>query len=74
MRATDTDAEHQLTGVCTSRDNPAWEELDWSRIKLLSIRDTLEARNVELHRAKEAHCLQCPNFVKHVRPPQLPFL
>lgn len=72
MRATEIESELQLTKVCTSWEDPSWEELDWSRIKLLSIRDTLEARDLELHRAKGAQCLECPSFVKHVCSHELP--
>ena len=68
MHATDTDSELQLTRICGSWKASYWEELDWSRIKLLSIRDTLEARKVDLQRAAGAQCLSCPDFVKHVRP------
>ena len=66
MHATDIDSELQLTRICASWKASYWEELDWSRIKLLSIRDTLEARQVELQRAAGAQCLSCPDFVKHV--------
>ena len=70
MHAIDMDSELQLKKICATWEASCWEELDWSRIKLLSIRDTLEARNLELERAAGAQCLSCPNFVKHVRPEQ----
>lgn len=67
MRAVDAEAEVQLAKICASWKASFWEELDWSRIKLLSIRDTLEVRKQQLQSAQQAHCLECPNFVKHVR-------
>lgn len=70
MHAADTESELQLTKVCASWRSSSWEELDWSRIKLLSIRDMLEARGQELQRAQTAQCLACPQFVKHVCPHQ----
>ena len=65
-----TDIESELTKVCASWRSSSWEELDWSRIKLLSIRDMLEAREQELRRAQTAQCLACPQFMKHVCPRQ----
>lgn len=67
MHATDVDSELQLTRICATWKASHWEELDWSRVKLLSIRDTLEARKIELQRVAGAQCLSCPDFVKHVR-------
>ena len=66
-RTADIESEIQLTKAFESWKSSYWEELDWSRIKLLSIRDTLESRKRELSRAEGAQCLLCPNFVKHVR-------
>ena len=65
--AVDAEAEAQLIKIFTSWNAAFWDELDWSRIKLLSIRDTLEAREHDLALAQDAECLMCPNFVKHVR-------
>lgn len=56
-------AKEQLVSICSSWEAAAWEELDWSRVKLLSIRDMLEARR--RHQVTNAHCLNCPKFVKH---------
>lgn len=57
--------EEQLTKLCTSWKASSWDELDWSRVKLLNIRDMLETRRVQAEQAQKAHCLTCPNFVKH---------
>ena len=59
-------AGEQLANLCSSWESSSWDELDWSRVKLLSIRDALEARQQELGQAQSAQCLACPKFVKHV--------
>lgn len=66
MRAVDEESETQLVKICASWKSSFWEELDWNRIKLMSIRDTLEARKQQLQLAQGAQCLLCPSFVKHV--------
>ncbi|KAL8830040.1 MAG: hypothetical protein Q9191_001657 [Dirinaria sp. TL-2023a] len=58
-------AEEQLTMLCKSWKASLWDELDWSRVKLLNIRDMLEARRQQADQAQNAHCLSCPSFVKH---------
>ena len=62
----DASNEQQLASLCSSWELSSWDELDWGRAKLLSVRDTLEARQQDLEQAQGAHCLACPNFVKHV--------
>ena len=58
-------AEEQLTKLCQSWKASFWDELDWSRVKLLNIRDMLETRRQQAEQAQKAHCLSCPNFVQH---------
>ena len=68
MRTEDIEAsvDEQLVNLCSSWKASSWDELDWIRAKLLTIRDILEIRQQHLEEAENVHCLQCPNFVKHV--------
>ena len=56
-----------LVKLCNSWTNPCWDELDWpSRLKEVSLRETLESRKKELSVCQGSRCIQCPQFVKHV--------
>lgn len=68
MQAEDlnSSAAQQLANLCSSWKSSTWEELDWNRAKLLSIRDLLEARQRDFEQVRSVHCLRCPNIVKHV--------
>lgn len=46
--------------------DPIWEEVDWQRLKELQVREIMEKRQVQADIVQSAHCLQCPNFAKHV--------
>ena len=59
-------AEGEIANICVSWDQPQWNEIDWSRIKELTTRDLLEYRKQEAVKVQQAHCVECPNFVKHV--------
>jgi antiviral helicase SKI2 len=59
-------AQAELAKICASWTLPEWEELDWSRIKELSIRDTMGLREQQLVKIENANCVECPTFVKHV--------
>ena len=65
-------AEGEIANMCVSWDQPQWDEVDWSRIKELMTRDLLEYRKQEAVKAQQAHCVACPNFVKHVSDNGLP--
>ena len=58
-------AETQLINLFRSWESSSWDELDWGRVKLLSIRDLLESRHQKAEQAQTAHCLSCPELVKH---------
>ena len=50
---------------------PGWqwtsfEEYDWKRFNELRIRELLQNRARHGNQAQECHCIECPNFVKHV--------
>lgn len=59
-------AQEEILELCADWTSSAWDEVDWSRIKDMSIRDILDKRRAAAATAQGAHCLQCPNFVKHV--------
>lgn len=59
-------AEGEIANVCRSWDQPQWNEMDWNRIKELTTRDLLERRKQEAVKVQQCHCIQCPDFVKHV--------
>ncbi|KAK4695409.1 antiviral helicase SKI2, partial [Lecanoromycetidae sp. Uapishka_2] len=59
-------AEEELVKICSSWSKSQWDELDWSRIKELTTRDILESRKQEASKVQQAHCLDCPKFVKHI--------
>ena len=62
-------AQGEIAKICASWGQPQWDELDWSRIKELTTRDILEHRNREAVKVKQAWCIACPSFVKHVSQP-----
>lgn len=59
-------AQSEMSKICSSWTASYWDELDWSRIKELSVRDTLEKRKKEIVMARNARCVECPNFARHV--------
>jgi len=42
-------------------------EVDWSKIRLLDFQETLQRRNTIVKRNSDRDCLQCPDFIPHVR-------
>ncbi|OJK03667.1 hypothetical protein ASPACDRAFT_111566 [Aspergillus aculeatus ATCC 16872] len=58
-------ADKELVKFCASWTQPAWDEMDWTRIKELQVRDILEKRQQQATIAQSCRCLQCPNFLKH---------
>lgn len=59
-------ADKELSKLCSSWTNPVWDELDWTRIKELQVRDILEKRQAQATISQACRCLECPNFLKHV--------
>ncbi|KAJ5324713.1 hypothetical protein N7476_003313 [Penicillium atrosanguineum] len=57
--------EKELTKYTSSWTQDSWDEIDWSRIKELQVRDILDKRNAQAQTAQSCHCLQCPEFLKH---------
>jgi antiviral helicase SKI2 len=59
-------AQEEIMRLCQTWELDEWNELDWSRIKDLQLRDTLAKRVDDSLVAQKAKCLQCPQFIKHV--------
>jgi antiviral helicase SKI2 len=59
-------ADKDLLKICQSWATPAWDELDWSRVKELQLRDALDKRHAQASIAQSCKCLDCPDFLKHV--------
>ena len=61
-------AQEEVMRLCSSWELDEWNELDFSRINDLHLRDTLAKRVEESVVAQKAKCLQCPQFIKHASP------
>lgn len=59
-------AKENIMKVCTSWELDEWNEMDWSRIKDMGLREIIDKRFKESAVAQKADCLKCPQFVKHV--------
>lgn len=60
-------AKEELTRICSDWEAPEWDELDFSRIKDLQLRDILAKLVEQATLSQKAGCLQCSQFIKHVR-------
>lgn len=60
-------AHTELAELSTDWSQSAWDELDWSRVKDMNVRDVLDKRRAAAEVAQSCECLQCPKFVTHVR-------
>ncbi|KAG2412443.1 hypothetical protein HFD88_010000 [Aspergillus terreus] len=58
-------ADKELSKLCGSWATPVWDEMDWSRIKELQVRDILEKRRAQAKIAQSCRSVQCPDFLKH---------
>ncbi|KAL9594569.1 MAG: hypothetical protein Q9179_005337 [Wetmoreana sp. 5 TL-2023] len=63
--AAKSSVEVELRKICASWQLPAWDELDWNRVKDLRVHDILELRQQRLADAEAVQCLNCPRFVQH---------
>ena len=59
-------AQEEIMRLCSSWELDDWNELDFSRINDLQLRETLAKRVEESITAQKAKCLSCPQFIKHV--------
>lgn len=60
-------AEQELFQRSPSWTKSTWDETDWSRVKELKVQEVLNERSKLATIAQKAQCLQCPNFLKHVK-------
>ncbi|KAI4290502.1 MAG: hypothetical protein L6R35_000226 [Caloplaca aegaea] len=58
-------AEAEFGVTCSSWQSKAWDELDWSRLKDLHVRDILEHRQQCRSQTEAVQCIECPQFVRH---------
>ncbi len=58
-------AKNNLMLLCRDWDA---DELDWSKIKDLKLRELVQKRIEAMAIAQKAECLGCPQFLKHVSP------
>ncbi|KAL3418917.1 ATP-dependent RNA helicase [Phlyctema vagabunda] len=59
------DAVNELLRICESWETDIWNEVDWSRIKEIQLRDIMTKRNQEASHSQKCRCLSCPQFLKH---------
>lgn len=60
-------AKEQLSCAASSWTSATWQEIDYSRIKEMSMRQVLEQRAKAAFAAQEGeHCILCPDLPKHV--------
>ncbi|KAL8994737.1 MAG: hypothetical protein Q9169_005376 [Polycauliona sp. 2 TL-2023] len=65
------EAEAEIQRICASWQSSVWDELDWNRLRDLSVRDILELRQRKAAEAEAAECIECPQFVQHENIDQL---
>ena len=58
--------EEEFVKAYSSWSSTAWDELDWSKVKDLQVRELLVERQKMQLIVQHAECLKCPSFVKHV--------
>jgi antiviral helicase SKI2 len=58
-------AEDHLIPLCKSWTYRDWEEVNWRKIKDLSLQNILDARAKEAAEAQNRKCLTCPKFMQH---------
>jgi antiviral helicase SKI2 len=59
-------ARDQFIPLCSSWNFNDWDEFDYGKIKNLSFRETVDARNKLGQLATSRQCMECPSFLKHV--------
>ncbi|KAL8800342.1 MAG: hypothetical protein Q9182_005236 [Xanthomendoza sp. 2 TL-2023] len=59
------EAEVELGKIFVSWQSSVWDEIDWNRLRDLSVRDILELRQHRLFMAESVQCIECPQFVRH---------
>lgn len=60
------EAVDEILTLCDDWTSSEWDELDWYKVKDMTVREILDKRKRVTAIAQDAKCLHCPNFVKHV--------
>ena len=56
----------QLSKICSSWSNSAWDEIEWAtRLKDIKLREILDTRKANQMVIQNSGCLLCPKFLKH---------
>ena len=55
----------EVSRVFESWQSPYWDEMDWTRIRELSIREILESRKKQQLIIDNARSVECPKFIRH---------
>ena len=58
--------EEDFIELYSSWISTVWEELDWSKVKDLQVRELLVERQKMATISQNAESVNCPNFVRHV--------
>ncbi|TVY37961.1 putative ATP-dependent RNA helicase [Lachnellula subtilissima] len=58
-------AKEDLLNLCKSWSNDEWNEMDFSKVHDMQLRDILTKRVEQAAIAQKAVCLDCPQFIKH---------
>jgi len=58
-------AKEDLLNLCKSWSNDEWNEMDFSKVHDMQLRDILAKRVEQAAIAQKAVCLDCPQFIKH---------
>lgn len=58
-------AEDVFIPLCKSWTYRDWEEVNWRKIRDLSLQNVLDARAKEAAEAQNRKCLTCPKFLQH---------
>ncbi len=63
--ATQSAREHMLN-ISKTWDSGIWDEVDFSKVKSLSLQEIIGKRKQEAHIVQATATMPCPNFLKHV--------
>jgi antiviral helicase SKI2 len=58
-------AEEEFVNVYSSWISSAWDELEWSKVNELHVRELLAERKAASDLFEKGKCLSCPDFLKH---------
>jgi antiviral helicase SKI2 len=58
-------AEEQFIPLCESWTFRDWDEVDWRKVKDLTVQNLLDERKKVAEEAQNKECLKCPKFLQH---------